>query len=632
MPTEPPAPPRRIVGWAQPAVALLIAVKSLIVAGATVGTSTWWSALPAAVSAGVLLTAIALAAGGRARLVVLMVADLIASLILVGDVLFFRWFSTIPPLPMLSQTGQLGGVRDTVTSLVSPQVVLLFVDVVVLAVLAAHRPGRRTSEPVPVVGSTRAAALAAVGAAVALALIGALLPGHALADRHADQVLARSTSPLPYHLYDVALTLAGVEQESLEPRTLRSWHDDRQATAKPTGLTGVASGSNVLTIQLEAMQSFVIGREIDGQPVTPNLNRLVAESIHANNAYSPIGPGNTSDSELMALTSLHPDQARSAFIGRAENHYPGTLPRTLAAEGYRTEAFHGYDPTYYNRAEAYPALGFHAFRSEDDYDLSESFGMGLSDGSFLTQTAEKIAAMPAPWFAHVVTLSGHHPYQVPEHLKQLEITSAGWSETFVDYLQAQAYVDHSLGLFLDDLDERGLLEDTLVVIWGDHWGTGWDDADVARFVGRQGTDYVDQMEDRRVPLLVRLPGAAQPRLVEDVASVIGVAPTVLDLLGLDGGFFFGRSIVAGPELVVKRFYQPQGSFTSEERVFQAGPDRGLEDGACFDRRSHERLDTSACSLEYQDALWRLQASDSVHRDDLLPELTADGAADSGPTN
>jgi len=601
------------------AVMLLVAGKSIVVGISTVGISSWPTAVAGAVAAAAVLTAPALLFGARKRPVVLVLLNLAATAILLADVVFHGWFGTLAPVTMLSQAGQVGGVTSSVRELLHPVQLLLVGDLVVLFVLALIGRARRAGR-----GSPKAMAVVLVLALALLAATAASSGRQDLVERHATSALGRAVTPLAFHLLDVAMSAAGVHEEDLSPTQLEAWQRTRPTRVVPEKLAGVARGSNVLTIQLEAMMGYLIGREVGGEPVTPTLNALVKDqSLSFTDAYSPIGSGNTSDAEMMTLTSLLPLDSGAAFVKKAENRYPGSLPKLLKANGYaRAEAFHGYDRGYYNRGPMYKALGFDAFHAVDDYDKDDEVGLGLSDASFYRQTAEKIAKLKAPWYSHVVSLSGHHPYRVPADRQPLDLAPGYYGEEFTDYLQAQAYADRALGEFLADLDRRGLLDDTTIVVYGDHWGQGWTHSDVERFTGRESTDYVDSTNDLRVPLLIRLPGGKHAKTYDQTVGTVDLTPTLLGLLGIeDRGFYFGRSMFAGGDLIPQRFYQPLGSFIGPERMLQANQDGGVEGGSCFDRESHAALPPGDCAKEYDETVWRLRASDSVFRGDLLPDLT-----------
>lgn len=614
-------------------LAIVVATKSLVVAQQTDGLRSPYLPLLLGAASGLLLGAPAMLLRGGWRLAALAVVDGLVSALLLADLMFFQWFDALVPLRMASEATQVSGVGESTLSTFSPAQLLLFADLLVLLVVVLVRRGRARK---PMLGAPRSwvAAATSVVVAVAVLVAGGFAAGsRGLDERYATAALSRSVGAVPYHLYDLAWSAAGPDQAEAEPADLLSWHTARRAADVPTELSGSAKGTNLLVIQMEALETILIGRTVNGREVTPTMNRLIAgNAVYFDRYYTQIGVGNTSDAELMSLTSLHPIAGGSAYLLRAEQDYPGSLPNALRGAGFASaEAFHGYSKSYYNRTRMYPRLGFTGFHLGSDFDRSDKVGLGVSDESFYTQTAAKLDGVATPWFGFVITLSGHHPYKVPAELQPLDIPSGTFSPEFTDYLQAQAYSDRALGRFLDRLRADGTLASTTVAVYGDHWGIGWPVSDTEKLVGRTGTDAVDHADDTRVPLVIAFPeghGPGKSRLMTQPGGAIDLTPTLLDLLGIEpSGFYFGRSLLAGPDLVAQHHYSPLGSFIDEDHVFRASDEGNLDGGRCVSYRTRAVVPVSECAEGYAEARWRIRMSGSVVDDQLLPQLIARESAD-----
>ncbi|MFL6023449.1 MAG: LTA synthase family protein, partial [Marmoricola sp.] len=555
--------------------------------------------------------------------------DVLVSGLLLADLMFYQWFDELVPFRMASEASQVSGVGESTLSTFSPVQLLLFSDLVVLAVLALVLRGRIVT---PVLRAPRSWTSAGVALVVSLAVLvaGGFDAGtRSLRERYSTAALSRSVGPVPYHLYDLAWSAAGPGEPKAKPADLVHWEQARRAADVHTELSGAAKGSNLLIIQMEAMENILIGRSVNGQEVTPTMNRLVAgNALYFDHYHTQIGVGNTSDAELMSLTSLHPIAGGSAYLLRSHQDYPGSLPNVLRSAGFSTaEAFHGYDRSYYNRWHMYPHLGFTGFHLGGDFDRTDKVGMGISDESFFSQTADKLKGVQGRWFGFVISLSGHHPYRLPAQLRPLDIPDGTYSKEFTAYLQAQAYADRALGHFLDRLRADGTLANTTLAIYGDHWGFGWPTSDTEKFVGRHGSDAVDHADDTRVPLVIALPEGHKPgksRLMPVTGGEIDLTPTLLDLFGIaPTGFYFGRSLLAGPDLVAQRHYSPLGSYMDSDHVFRASADGNLEGGQCVEYRTRKVVPVADCKKGYDETRWRIQMSDSVIDGNLLPQLIAD---------
>lgn len=126
---------------------------------------------------------------------------------------------------------------------------------------------------------------------------------------------------------------------------------------------GKYSGSNIVVIQAEAFMNFVVGRSINGQEVTPNLNALIKENTYFSNYYHQTSQGRTSDADFASNGSLYPLVSGSVFV-RYPDHQFDTLPAILKSKGYSTNAFHAYEGSFWNRQIMYKAMGYDHFYSK----------------------------------------------------------------------------------------------------------------------------------------------------------------------------------------------------------------------------------------------------------------------------
>src|SRR5690606_30493531 len=128
-----------------------------------------------------------------------------------------------------------------------------------------------------------------------------------------------------------------------------------------------AAGKNLIVIQMESLQNFVLDLEIDGVEITPNMNKLLTESYYFNNFYQQVGQGNTSDAEYVVNTSLYIPERGAATQMYANKQLP-SLPKLLKQENYTSATFHTNVVEFWNRAELYSSLGF------DHYYDAQYFG------------------------------------------------------------------------------------------------------------------------------------------------------------------------------------------------------------------------------------------------------------------
>lgn len=252
--------------------------------------------------------------------------------------------------------------------------------------------------------------------------------------------------------------------------------------------TNIFKGKNILVIHYESMQNLNIGLEFNGEELTPNLNKLAKESIYFNNFYSQVSVGTSSDTEFTFNTSLMPSNNGTVFVSYFNREYVST-PKLLKENGYYTFSMHANTADYWNRRVMHNSLGYDRFYSKKDYEIDEVIGLGLSDKSFLKQSIEylkEINAKGQPFYGTVITLTNHTPFsdidkygEYAVDLKETVVNSeTGETEEVTypymegtklgNYFKSVHYADEALGEFITALEEEGIMDNTVLVLYGDH--------------------------------------------------------------------------------------------------------------------------------------------------------------------
>ncbi len=491
------------------------------------------AAVPLGLSGALLLFA------GRLRSLLLAGAGAFFVLLLCADVAYLRVFERPFSVDLLVLLGQGWTVRESAVRLLSVGDAATLAGVLALGAVDAALAVRRRA------GKRLAGRLVGVG------LVVFALPhtteawrlldrqGARLREVFVDLETVRTHGALLYHVADLgrafrreasAAPLDPRREEALTGAIARRWAANRAESP----LRGVAAGRSVVFLQLESVESFVVGRTVAGGALTPNLDRLRGEALEFDRCHDLAAAGRTSDAEFMVLTSLRPDPVRPVAYGRPTSR-PSALPRRLADDGYRTLSLHAYEPWFWNRAVAHPLYGIREMWFDETFHEGERLFLGLGDVDFLRQAAARLARVPRPFFALCITLSCHHPFAtVPERL-------AGFDVGFDDdsmaagYLRLVRYTDEAVGVFLRALEASGLAEECVLVVYGDHV-SGLPAESRRRLAERLGVE-LEPVSAHRVPLLVAIPGeeaalrAERERVRDAACSLQDVPPTVLHLLG-----------------------------------------------------------------------------------------------------
>lgn len=356
---------------------------------------------------------------------------------------------------------------------------------------------------------------------------------------------------------------------------------------------GIGSGRNIITIQVEALQSFVIGFRYNGQEITPNLNALIAgESLYFSNYYYQVGGGNTSDVEFTVNNSLYAPENDAAYMKYENNDFFG-LPLLLKEKSYSgAYAFHGYKGEFWNREKAYPKQGFDDYISEEDLNITEKFNMGISDKQFFSQSIEYLKGYKQPFYAFMITLSSHHPYIIPKEYRELVLQPEDEGTLVGDYLQSIRYLDSALGIFLDDLKECGLYNNSVISIYGDHYAISSGDAPSYRVMSRLLNHNYYEEDIFKVPFIIHVPGSGINETIETIGGHIDNLPTILHILGIENikSIMFGQNLISAETgIVYQQTHMARGSFISDDVILYY-PDNGIMiNAAAINRKTGERM-------------------------------------------
>ena len=359
----------------------------------------------------------------RPRLAVLALSatTIALSFTMAATAVYAAYFGQVLTPQTVMLAGEAAGVGTSIADLLRPVHLLYAVDVP-LMVLAAILIGRsRSDERSPEVRP--AAARLAVATLCALLIASVPLLSAWWLPENVDSVVAvRKRGVLAYQLLGLPAlaeaTPADAPVGQLHPDDVTSEIERlRGGDAGPriaAFTPGAYRGKNLIVVQMESVMSFMVDLEVDGVEVMPNLSRLASESWYFPRTYAQIGRGNTSDAEFVMNTGLYPPIDQAAAIRWAAKTLP-SLPRLLDAQGYRTATMHANTARFWNRTELYPALGFDEYYDREAIGEPQ-WGWGASDEvtfDFAVSLMKGLRADGDPFYAQIVTLTSHTPYDYP---------------------------------------------------------------------------------------------------------------------------------------------------------------------------------------------------------------------------
>ncbi len=232
--------------------------------------------------------------------------------------------------------------------------------------------------------------------------------------------------------------------------------------------------------------------------------------------YEQVQEGVSSDSELMFNTGLYPAQKGSAFMSYGENTY-FALPRLLQGSGYHTMALHGDMAKFWNRDVVYPNLGIEDYIHEDLFEDKRYSGLGILDESLFKQSVKEIERSPKPYYSYVMTVTSHTPFTIEEEHRYLGVPG---DDNDAGYLESVHYTDYHLGKFYEELEEKGELENTAIILFGDHEG-----------ISKYHETNLPK-NNKKVPFFIHIPGMEGIE-IDTIGGQIDMLPTLLYLLGTE---------------------------------------------------------------------------------------------------
>ncbi|HET6350535.1 MAG TPA: sulfatase-like hydrolase/transferase [Coriobacteriia bacterium] len=559
-------------------VGVLLAIKVLAARRLMLG-HIWGMGFIADVLAVVAVVALSYSFGerhGRRTLAVL--ASLISVALVIG-VLYESYFDQVPALGMLALAKQALSVGEDASALFTWRYLLFLADLPVILFAAFAFDIFYETEPTDV---RRQLAIGGASLAV-VALFGVNAfrtpdSGDTITASYRHGIVGFELSSLvPRHdeaTEKVANSRASILQAQIDETTGRQYGGRRPLAPNK----GAFAGKNLIMIQVEALQAGCIGASINGQEVTPNLNRLVARGLYFPNTYSQIGRGNTSDAEFMSNTSLYPCEQQASSVAYATKELP-SLPRLLNDQGYDTFTLHTNDPRFWNRFQLYPALGFNSYYDNSFFGDQDFIAYGASDYVLFDKGLNVLiqaSQAERPFYAQFVTTSSHYPFREAAARGSLMLAGAEGDSQTGQYLRAMSYADEQIGWFMERLEMAGLVDNSIIVVYGDHFGMRYEGAtDVDLALRRQllGHNY-SRAEFFNIPLIVLAPGQ-QPRTDRVVLGQIDIMPTVCDMLGVDLAEtpHFGRSAFDDTPTLLTR-PSSMHLFIDDQMLYLAGVTEG----------------------------------------------------------
>lgn len=551
----------------------------------------------------------------RTRIVTTIILDFLVSLMLFGDHIYYIFSNSVLSIAQISNLQYGEEIISTLPMVIQLRQILYFLDILILLgvlvgkVLKIEKKKENTKKQI-----VTKAILGVVGVAIFVIIGVTYVDIGTKLSYNKDLQISKSTI-FGYHISDI------VNSATMKQRTKYKNYDDMikdYETLKVTyenqygeevyQLTGVLENKNVIIVQLESVQEFVINKEINGKEITPNLNEFLNKNITFTNMHMQ-SYSTTADSEHSTITSIYPMENGMSFSRYYTNTYDDIF-KIFNKKDYHTSFMHGNYPYFWNRGNVYSRFNLNELVLKEQFeDTSENINGDLSDELLYKQAVQKWKQYDKPFFSYIVSASSHTPYTLDglEDRKKVHINVGKYKDTyFGNYLEAMNYADYAFGILIQELKNEGLYEDTAILVFGDHNGLNMYNEELIDFLSYIDEDITDvdlKLNYTRVACGFKIPDMESIKIDKPV-NKLDIKPTLAYLCNLDDGFSLGTNMFKSKNFVC----------LNNERIIT---DEAYYDEQWYDRQTGEILDWEQLNEYYQNMKKELEISNSVSINNLL---------------
>lgn len=408
---------------------------------------------------------------------------------------------------------------------------------------------------------------------------------------------------------------------------------------------GKANGKNIIIIHLESFEQFLIGMKVNDQEVTPFLNSLYNDqnTLSFDNFFNEVGNGRTSDAETMLESGLFGLPEGSFFQKLGGDNTFQSAPAILAQQkGYTSAVFHGNIGSFWGRNITYKNMGYNYFFDKSYYDTKDSDtlslnGYGIKDKLLFSEGVKYLEQMQQPFYTKFLTITNHVGYQFSDEDNAGFQTSDNENSVVNDYFKTAHYLDKSVEEFFNYLKASGLEKNTIVVLYGDHYGLNDEQHKaLSTMLGKTPETWTkfDNIQMQRVPFMIHMDGL-KGGINHTYGDEIDVLPTILHLAGVNTKSY----VQLGTDLLSKQHnsivaFRKKSFVTPKYTVIRNGTSTTVytnETGEEVDMRNNLELVTKVAKWE-KDVDTKLKTSDNINNKNLLRFYTPNNFTPTDPNN
>ena len=559
----------------------------------------------------------------RTRIISSIIINIFISFLLFGDNAYYTYSSSVLSIAQITNLQYGQEILSTLPIVIQLKSILYFIDIVFIIVLIIFRIIKIEKKVLKSKKQLIGKCIVGTLGIIIFCIVGVKYVEKSKDNSFNKDIQIRQATILGYHIYDIenAITIKSNTKYKNYEDMIKDYNDLKADYDKKYGqerypFKNILEQKNIIILQLESIQEFVVNKEINGKQITPNLNKFLNENIEIQNmnmqSYS-----STADSEHSTITSIYPMENGMSFSKYFTNDYD-ELFKIFKDKNYHTSYMHGNYPYFWNRGNVYGRLNLDDLVLMEQFnDTSEIINGDLSDELLYNQAVDKLKYYEKPFITYIVSASSHTGFTLDglKDRSKINIDVGKYKNTFFgNYLESVNYADYAFGIFIDELKKQGLYEDTAILVFGDHNGMNMYNEEMIDFLGYTDSNITDvdlKLNYTKVLCGLKIPGISNLKLERPVSKV-DIKPTLAYMCNLEDGFSLGTNMFASKDFVC----------LNNERIITS---RHYYDENWYDIKTGEKIDLDNIDKDTKELLdeyynymkMELEISNSVSVNNLL---------------
>lgn len=544
------------------------------------------------------------------------IMNILISILLFADNIYYSYSSNVLSVLQISNLQYGEEIMSTLPLLLKLPQILYFIDILTLIILIATsiikiEKGKKSKTKFIVCRT-----IIGIICMIFFIILSINANSKVLEDPYNRDTQIKKGTIYGYHISDILNAMLGSKQAKYDNKNdmmkeynvLKDEYNEKYGESY-IDIKTTMEGKNVIILQLESIQEFVLNKTINGREITPNLNKFINENIRLSNMFMQ-SYSTTADSEFSTVTSLYPVENGMAYSRYYKNNYDDIF-KMFHNKDYTTSYMHGNYGNFWNRTNVYNNMKVDYIELKDKFlDISENIMGYLSDELLYKQAVQKLKEYDNPFISYVVAASSHTGFTLDglQDKSKVNINVGKYKDTFFgNYLESVNYADYAFGIFIQELKNASLYDNSVIILYGDHNGLDMYNNEMIEFLkelDRNLTNTDIKLNYIRVLAGMRIPGINNLRIDKPV-SKLDIKPTLAYLCNTEEGVSLGTNMLAKKDFIC----------LNNERIVT---DKFYYDELWYDIETGEIVEENDELKKYRDFMQKeLEISKSIVLENLL---------------